>query len=196
MALNASLPSLVGPAMQVQRSSNSATDLPLSPSRREEGTRVQIALSPWRGTSTGGGTRTHTRLPSLDFESSASANSATPASRCKTIVYCCEAGRQLARLQQSKRAARSTLLAAVGERETSDSERIFFTATRRKWPIRTRPEGALSIGRSEICLIAPHSVACRGLHKRYSKDCLFGEGSRFDAAKIRCGNPISSEEPP
>ena len=37
--------------------------------------------------STGGGTRTHMRLPSPDFESGASANSATPAKSEKPIVY-------------------------------------------------------------------------------------------------------------
>ena len=35
----------------------------------------------WAGTTAGGGARTHTILRSLDFESSASANSATPAKR-------------------------------------------------------------------------------------------------------------------
>ena len=37
--------------------------------------------------STGGGTRTHMRLPSPDFESGASANSATPAKCERTSIY-------------------------------------------------------------------------------------------------------------
>src|SRR5436190_10231716 len=71
----------------------------------------------------GGGARTHTILRSLDFESSASANSATPAkTNCETTI----SGAKLKRLQRHREAAN---FAAVRKFREGQSRRAVLLAS-------------------------------------------------------------------
>jgi hypothetical protein len=64
---------MFSPAMQVQPKPKVATDLPLIRKVQQKKDLGNCFLSPLLFWSTEGGTRTHTLLPELDFESSASA---------------------------------------------------------------------------------------------------------------------------
>jgi hypothetical protein len=134
------------------------------------------------GLAAGGGARTHTILRSLDFESSASANSATPAAK-KADEEVTRAKRKLKRFRSNDRARQCQSGSDPGAPKTKQAPRIGDQKSGAICKLR---------GCSDVCI--KHRSKRQALwHKRLyntkSSDCKLRGGPKISRRIIALRNP-------